>query len=62
MKRSIWRILEVVAVAGSRAVERVAASGGVSFGEEGEEAAGAGADVGWWAQIKPSLARDGFCR
>lgn len=40
MKRSIWRILEVVAVAGSRAVERVAASGGVSFGEEGEEEGG----------------------
>lgn len=63
MKRSILGILELTAVSGSSTVEWVTAKGGVSFRDEGEEQgeiAGAGGDVDWWAQIKPSLARDGF--
>lgn len=62
MKRSILGILELTAVSGSSTVEWVTAKEGVSFreGERNGEIAGAGGDVDWWAQIKQSLARDGF--
>lgn len=50
MKRSIWGILELTAVAGSCTVEWVTAKEGVSFREEERkrgEIAGAGGDVDW---------------
>lgn len=56
MKRSILGILEVIAVVGY-SQRRCELRGG---GEEEGDIAGAGGDVGWWAQIKRSLARDGF--
>lgn len=50
MKRSIWGILELTAVAGSCTVEWVTAKEGVSFREEERKRgkiAGAGGDVDW---------------